>query len=65
MIQPGVYKWAERLATKVSTKNRPYWSFFKKKNTYEGYRKIGETPDYNYDSDYDLFGWYDIQCGDR
>ena len=68
MQTPKIHKWSEKFANEVNTK-RKVDAFCKKrvnrKYRYDSQRRIGDAPDYDFDGDYGLLGWYDIQCGDR
>lgn len=57
-LKPGIYKWSDRCATKLSNKRQS------ERFVYKTIFDIGDVPDF-YDLDCDLFGWYEDQCGDR
>lgn len=64
MRNPGIYKWSDKLTNQVNSK-RKFDKYKNQRYKYDSQKIIGDVPDYDFDGDYDLFGWYDIQCGDR
>jgi hypothetical protein len=68
-FRPGVYSWSKKCATKTSNRKRAEWYLYKKEHKSHYHQRIRQIGDsdyhYDFDGDYDLFGWYDIQCGDH
>jgi len=72
-LRPGTYKWSKKHASKV--RDRREQEYQKRRLKYRSICRwassmcagVGDPESAGFDSDldYDLFSWYDIQCGDH